>query len=85
VVSSSFHLALTGGDLVTVLPLTTRERPGWLHRVALKGTGTRETSFVITEQLRTVSASRLSPPAETLDSEQIEEVRRILRKMLDLP
>ncbi|WP_416211116.1 type II toxin-antitoxin system PemK/MazF family toxin [Frankia sp. Cr2] len=35
VVSSRFHLALTGGALVSVLPLTTRERPGWVHRVRI--------------------------------------------------
>lgn len=33
VVSSTFHLDLTDRALVTVLPLTSVERPGWLQRV----------------------------------------------------
>jgi hypothetical protein len=41
VVSSRFHLALTGGALVSVLPLTTRERPGWAHWVRIDVPGKR--------------------------------------------
>ena len=85
VVSSRFHLALTGGALVNVLPLTTRERPGWLHRVRIEAPG-RPVSYTITEQVRTVSRSRLAgrSPVWTLTGEQIHEVRTVLSKMLDL-
>ncbi|WP_157744306.1 type II toxin-antitoxin system PemK/MazF family toxin [Micromonospora viridifaciens] len=48
-VSSRSHLDLTAGALVSVLPLTTRERPGWLHRVAIEVPG-RRTGRLITEQ-----------------------------------
>jgi mRNA interferase MazF len=82
VVSSPFHLAVTGKALATVLPLTTRERPGWLHRIAVKGPGA--TSYVITEQVRTVAVHRLSGPPQTLAAEEIADVRRVLAKMLDL-
>jgi mRNA interferase MazF len=85
VVSSRFHLTLTGGGLVSVLPLTTRERPGWLHRVRI-GAGGKPVSYAITEQVRTVSRSRLTgrAPVWTLTSEQVNEVRTILSRMLDL-
>ena len=85
VVSSRFHLALTGGALVCVLPLTTRERPGWLHRVRIEIPGKRA-GWAITEQLRTVSATRLTgrAPIYRLRPEQITEVRSVLRQMVDL-
>jgi mRNA interferase MazF len=82
VVSSPFHLAVTGNALATVLPLTTRERPGWLHRVAVKGPC--PASYVLTEQVRTIAVSRLSGPPHTLQPEEIAEIRRVLAKMLDL-
>ncbi|MBN9610220.1 MAG: hypothetical protein BGO26_02020 [Actinobacteria bacterium 69-20] len=80
VVSSEFHLRLTAGALVTVLPLTSVERPGWLHRVQVSG----GRGWVITEQVRTVSAQRLRRPAPeiSLTPEEWAEVQRVLRKML---
>lgn len=80
VVSSEFHLKLTGGGLVTVLPLTTVERPNWLHRVPIKaGEG-----WVITEQVRTISAQRFRRPAPEIELslDELAEVSRILGKML---
>jgi mRNA interferase MazF len=83
VVSSTFHLRLTGSALVTVLPLTTVERPGWLHRIPLSMR--RSTTFVITEQLRTISRDRLSgEPVGRLTTEEIAEVRDVLGQMIDL-
>ncbi|SCL16601.1 mRNA interferase MazF [Micromonospora rhizosphaerae] len=85
VVSSPFHLALTGGALVSVLPLTSRERPGWLHRVRIDIPGHRA-GWAITEQIRTVSAARLTgrTPIHRLTPEQVAEVRSVLRQMIDL-
>lgn len=79
VVSSRFHLALTGGALVTVLPLTTVEREGWLHRTAIAGGG-----WVVTEQIRTISAARFRRPAPEigLAESELAEVRRVLAQML---
>ena len=56
VASSTRHLALTGGQLLTVLPVTSRDR-GWSHHVAIV-IGDKP-SFAMTEQARTISASRL--------------------------
>lgn len=81
VVSSHFHLALTTGELVTILPLTTVERPGWLHRVRVAAGG----GWVITEQLRTVAASRFRryAPEIQLSEDERTEVRRILSQLID--
>lgn len=80
VVSSQFHLDLTDNGLISVLPLTTVERRGWLHRIhiaAAKG-------WVITEQVRTVAAQRFRRPAPelALTEEELTEVRRVLARML---
>ncbi len=85
VVSSRFHLALTGGALVSVLPLTTRERPGWLHRVRVDIPGERA-GWAVTEQVRTVSAGRLAGrgPLYRLPAAQVAEVRAVLAQMIDL-
>lgn len=82
VVSSEFHLQLTGGALVSVLPLTSVERPGWLHRVPVSGGG-----WVITEQVRTITVQRFRRPAPeiTLSDDELADVQRVLAKMLFLP
>lgn len=83
VVSSAFHLQLTGGQLVSVLPLTSVERPGWLHRVPITAGG----GWVITEQVRTITALRFRRPAPeiALSSVELSEVQRVLAKMLFIP
>ncbi len=54
VISSRFHLDLTMGSLASVLPLTSVERRGLMHRVHVASGG----GWVITEQIRTVSTGR---------------------------
>lgn len=83
VVSSAFHLHLTGGALVSVLPLTSAERPGWLHRISVAAGG----AWVITEQVRTVAVQRFRRPAPeiALSGDELAEVQRVLAKMLFLP
>lgn len=78
VVSSQFHLELTLGHLVSVLPLTSVERHGWIHRVPVSG------GWVITEQIRTVSADRFRRPAPeiSLSATELDDVRRILSQLL---
>lgn len=84
VVSSPFHLNLTAAALVTVLSLTTAAQPGWLHRVRLD-VG-RTTSYVITEQVRTISRARLvgNSPIKRLNADEIAAVREVLAEMIDL-
>jgi mRNA interferase MazF len=80
VVSSRFHLDLTRGQLVCVLPLTNVERTGWLHQVHVAAGG----GWVITEQIRTVSAERFRRPAPKirLTATELSDVARILSQML---
>lgn len=80
VVSSTFHLDVTLGYLACVLPLTSVERPGWVHRVQVASGG----GWVITEQIRTVSAERFHryAPEIQLSGAELADVREVLAQML---
>jgi mRNA interferase MazF len=82
VVSSRFHLDLTAGQLVTVLPLTSVERPGWLHRIRIAAGG----GWVITEQIRTVSGHRLRRYAPEISptSDELNDVSGLLAQLLTI-
>lgn len=82
VVSSQFHLDLTSGQLVSVLPLTSVERRGWMHRIHLASCD----GWVITEQIRTVSAHRFRrhAPEITLSDGELDDVRHVLAQMLSI-
>lgn len=79
-VSSRSHLDLTARHLVSVLPLTSFERPAWVHRIRVASGG----GWVITEQVRTVSADRFRryAPEITLTADELNEVRHVLAQML---
>jgi mRNA interferase MazF len=78
VVSSRFHLDVTAGQLVSVLPMTSVERPGWVHRIGVVG------GWVITEQIRTVSVDRFRrfAPEIALSTDELNEVRHVVAQML---
>ncbi len=80
VVSSPFHLGITMGQLITVLPLTSIERPGWTHRIQITNGG----GWVITEQVRTVSAHRFRRHAPEIapSEDELAEIRQVLAQML---
>jgi len=80
VVSSRFHLDLTMGQRICVLPLTSGERAGWLHRVRVGSGG----GWVITEQIRTVSVERFRryAPQIQLSVAELNEVRHALAQLL---
>ncbi|OQZ91179.1 hypothetical protein BST11_09725 [Mycobacterium alsense] len=79
VVSSRFHLDLTMRQLICVLPLTSTERAGWLHRIHVSSGG----GWVITEQIRTVSTERFRryAPEIQLSAAELNDVRRVLAQM----
>ena len=79
-VSSRFHLDLTMGQLICVLPVTSAERPGWLHRIRIASGG----GWVITEQISTVAAERFRryAPEIQLSGAELNEVRHVLGQML---
>jgi mRNA interferase MazF len=85
VVSSTYHLRVTAGAMLSILPLTTRERQGWLHHVRVD-LPDKPASRVLTEQVRTIAVSRLvgRHPIYTLTSEQAAEVRDVFGQMLDI-
>lgn len=68
------------GQLVNVLPLTSVERRGWMHRIRVASVG----CWVITEQVRTVSVDRFRryAPEITLSASELDEVRHVLAEML---
>jgi mRNA interferase MazF len=80
VVSSRFHLDLTMSRLVSILPLTSVERRGWMHRVPVGSGG----GWVITEQIRTVSSERFRrhAPEIALSGSELNEVQHVLAQML---
>lgn len=63
-----------------MLPLTSVECPGWVHRVRNFCRG----GWVITEQIRTVSAERFRRPAPEiqLSAAEFNDVRHVLAQML---
>lgn len=81
IVSSPYHLRLFRGDLITVVPLTTVERD-WPFRIRVGTPG--KTSWVITEQIRTVSAVRVrgEEPLYTLSPAEIAAVQAMRNQMI---
>ncbi len=60
--------------------MTTVERRGWVHRVHVSSGG----GWVITEQIRTVSADRFRRYAHeiTLSAGELDSVRRVVSQLL---
>ena len=79
VISSSFHLRLTGGRLVTVIPLTTTDRGLPTQPKVRVG---RRVSVAMTEQVRTMAVTRLNKQIGRLSSEEIAAVRGIVGQMI---
>jgi mRNA interferase MazF len=84
IVSTAFHLELTRGALVTVLPLTTVER-AWAWRPEIQ-IPEKPNSWAITEQIRTVSTTRISGnrPLHTLTPAEVAAIRPILKQMINI-
>lgn len=72
-------------QLVTTIPLTTRQR-GWPTHIAVTGphTGLAEPSWAICEQIRTISTERLGGRIGMSDDDTLDEVARVLRFLLGL-
>jgi mRNA interferase MazF len=84
-VVSSDHLNHGGLRLVTVVPLTTKGRPinSWLRIDPPEG-GLSQISFVICDQIRTISKERLSKRFGTMSPSIMAEVERRLKWLLEL-
>jgi len=70
---------------VIVVPLTSVDR-GWPHHVRVREAASAlpQSSFAMTEQPRTVSRGRLSPPFGLADAASMAEVDQWLRDFLGL-
>lgn len=82
---SSGRLHTIPSDLVTILPITTRDRGIRVHvRIAPPEGGLTARSVVITEQVRTVSRLRLLRRRGVASEETMSAIERRLRYFLDL-
>lgn len=82
-VVSTAALNASPADLVTVLPLTTRDRGIPSHvRVAQGEGGLRQETFVLVEQIRTISKSRLLNALGQVTPQTMQEVERWMRFFL---
>ena len=72
--------------LVTVVPLTTKSRPirSFLQVNPPEG-GLQKSSFIICDQVRTISKERLRKRFGAVSSSTLAEVERRLKFLLDLP
>ncbi|MEU8899103.1 type II toxin-antitoxin system PemK/MazF family toxin [Nocardia sp. NPDC048505] len=82
VVSSAFHLRLMQRELITIVPLTSVDRPSWRHRVPIDA-GAKARGWAITEQIRTISARRFTGnrPIGAVPAKQAAELRSVLARM----
>ena len=77
VISSDDYLGLVE-DLVIVLPITAVDR-GWPNHVPVSpAAGLPEPSWVVTEQPRTVSRTRITRVGQMIDAEAFGHVQRWL-------
>ncbi|MEO7586883.1 MAG: type II toxin-antitoxin system PemK/MazF family toxin [Arachnia sp.] len=87
VVSSNEALEIIP-SVVTVVPLTTKERP-WATRVSVAVDGDQRSlalpTWAICEQVRTISVERLQGRTGVVDRTTMEGVDQVLRYLLDLP
>lgn len=83
VVSSEFHLQVTGGRMVTVAPLTSSDRRTLYRPSVLNHQGER--NWVLVDQIRTVSTSRFirATPWWVLKDDEVRRVVHSLRNMVD--
>lgn len=72
-------------NVLTVVPLTTRER-SWGTRIAVTGadTGLSAPTWAICEQLRTISNQRLHDQLGAADDTTLGQIDNVLRYILDL-
>lgn len=72
-------------NVVTTVPLTTRER-GWATRIRITGdsTGLAASTWAICEQVRTISTDRLDGRLGTAGTTTLRDVSHVLRYLLNL-
>jgi mRNA interferase MazF len=83
---SADALNLSPAGLVAVLPITSKHRPlpSRIHIAPVVSTGLTLDSWVITEQVRTISKQRLVSRLGLVTAATMDEVATCLRLLLDL-
>jgi mRNA interferase MazF len=76
----------SGAELVTVLPVTTKARPGIPSRIEVKPPegGLKGVSYVLAEQPRTISTSRLARRIGMVAPTTMGKVSDVVRMLLGL-
>jgi mRNA interferase MazF len=69
--------------LAIILPITSSDR-GWPNHIPVMGSKLDRPSWVMTEQVRTVSRRRITGSAGRADQKTMDEVRLWMRDFLDL-
>jgi mRNA interferase MazF len=84
VIASDDYLANVG-ELIIVIPVTTRDR-NWPHHVRLSGEqlALDRPSFAMTEQPRTIARARIAGSAGTVGPNPMAEIDQWLRDFTDL-
>lgn len=73
-------------DLVVVIPITTKERKiRSFLLVHPPEAGLKQISYIICDQIRTVSRARLNRPVGKVSDKTMREVERRIKFLLDLP
>lgn len=82
IVSTPFHLRLNAYELAIVVPLTTKRRPGWQHRVLV--TSGIVQCWAMTEQPRTLATSRFreDSPWWSLTTEELADLMQAMTRMI---
>jgi mRNA interferase MazF len=84
-VVSNDVLNRSASDMVTIVPITTKARPvRTFLRVNPQEGGLTQVSFIICDQIRTISRNRLSKRLGMVSPEVMAEVEERLRFLLDL-
>ena len=76
----------SGAELVTVLPITSKHRPGIPSRIEIRPPegGVRVRSYIIGEQTRTVSTRRLVKQIGVVSVPTMQKVSDVVRMLLGL-
>lgn len=84
-IASSDHYHRLQAGFVTLVPVTTRHRP-WPSYETVSGaaTGLNRPSFVLADQVRTMSAERLRRWLGSVDERTMTDVEQYLTLLLDL-
>lgn len=82
ILSSATHLRMAADRLAVVIPLTTRERPGWSYRIPVTS-GPRH-GWAVTEQLRTIVTTRFvtDAPWWQVTDDELAAIRHAVGRML---